>query len=131
MNDPLRDVFVPLEPPPGGLQALRARLHGERTPRLAWAGALAVAAAAAALVLALPRPQPAGRALAEGWACGDAGLAPMLCEARLEPVRVPPAERGRLALVATPSADPGVLIYRMAATNPPLSVEEIGGAATR
>jgi hypothetical protein len=31
-----------------------------------------------------------------------------------------------LALVAVPSPDPEVLIYRMAASNPPLRAEEIG-----
>jgi hypothetical protein len=30
--------------------------------------------------------------------------------------------------VAEPSPDPDVLIYRMAATNPPLTAEEIGGS---
>jgi hypothetical protein len=89
-------------------------------------GALAVATAASALLLCVQHPNPAASALAEGWACADAGLAPLLCGRDLAPVRVPPAERGRLALVALPSPDPEVLIYRIAATTPPLTAEEIG-----
>ncbi|MBZ5712543.1 hypothetical protein [Nannocystis pusilla] len=57
-EDDLKDMFVVLDPPPGGLQRFRARRDARPRPRWPWwlgAGGLATATAAAALVLA-PRP---------------------------------------------------------------------------
>jgi hypothetical protein len=49
--------------------------------------------------------------------------------ARGAPSRPNPTVPGKL--VAEPSPDPDVLVYRMAATDPPLTAEEIGGSRGR
>lgn len=68
-NDLLMDVFTPLEPPGGGLQAVRARLRARQQRRVV-AGALALAALA--LVVVLPALQ--GPQLPAAWQ-GDVAVA--------------------------------------------------------
>jgi hypothetical protein len=91
-----------LEPPPGGLQALRRRLAGEprrRAIRLAWDAALASIAAGAVVVAALLR----GNAVppAPAWPPGEHAM-------------VPPESRGQVALSAEPVRVPGAALYWVA-----------------
>lgn len=50
----MSDWFEPLDPPPGGLNALRARLRADRRRRFAWA----VLATAVIVLVLLARPRP-------------------------------------------------------------------------
>lgn len=67
----MTDWFPDLEPPPGGLRSLRARLDAPRRP---WWPALALVAAAVLLAILWPRPR-SELAL-------DAGLAAVLAVPR-------------------------------------------------
>ena len=103
-----RELFRPLDPPPGGLALLRDRLARTRRRR-AWLIAIpAVAAACAALIVAL-RPGPPNPLLLQlqGDPFAQAlGLAPSFVE-----VAVPPEAAAQTAVSPIPSADPNVVIY--------------------
>ncbi len=125
-RDPLEQVFEPLEPPPGGLAELRARLQGERPPRWPWlvAPSLAAAAAAALLLVGVPE-QTAGAELADQWAASDPMLAAALGRERAEPVSVAAGHAGRLAVERVGMDDERVILYRLVGANAPLGAGQI------
>ncbi len=126
MSDPLHDVFEILEPPPGGLRELRRRVHGERVPRWTLFGGAALAAAAASLLLVVTPPaHEPGADLAAAMACSDPALASVLCGQRDTLVAVAPGHHDRLAITPVPTSSDSVLFYRVAATNAPLSGEQV------
>jgi hypothetical protein len=88
------ELFEPLEPPPGGLQRLRARLDAPRT-RSAPIWIFAVATCALALgAVALQAPPR-------------------------EPVTVPPSGRAEVAVVRVPLRDERVVFYWVASATDP------------
>jgi hypothetical protein len=92
----LRDeLFEQLEPPPGGLAALRARLDGpgSRMGRV-WMAAAVTCALALATVVARHASTP-------------------------EPVTVPSSERAELAAVRVPLRDDKVIFYWVASAQAP------------
>lgn len=105
-SDPdLHAVFPPLRPPPGGLEALRARLD---RPARRWIGPVVVAGAAA-IVLGLilwVEPSPPSVALGVPWARPP------------EPVQILPEARDRLAVQRIETADARVVLYRIASVPP-------------
>ncbi|MCB9762631.1 MAG: hypothetical protein H6739_22720 [Alphaproteobacteria bacterium] len=94
MSDPLRDVFIEHEPPPGGLARLRERLDAPRAPRLALGFAVAVAAALLVTLRTPPAPE----------------LSPP--EPPAEPVTLA-ADAGRVALQRVETGDAQVIYYRV------------------
>jgi hypothetical protein len=124
-SDDLPDgIFTPLEPPPGGLTALRARLQRERSSRWRPITGLGVAAAALAaaflLVARRPADPPAARlveaVVAQHYPTLVAlGLAPLPAEpvTLLSPDGAPAATLRRV-----PVASPGIVFYLAQKTGP-------------
>ena len=100
MSRELSDVLPDLEPPPGGLAGLRARLERPRR----WP--VAVVALAAAVLLAVAF-QPERRPLPQ-----DPVLLAML-QPPSEPATVVPEARGRLAMERVAVGSAGVVYYRV------------------
>ncbi len=126
MKPSLDDLFVRLEPPPGGEALLRARLAGapRRSHRLRWAALTAVPAVAALLLwLALPRPAAHRRAVAPYPLSHPALIELGLEVAPTAPVTVPAAMRGRVAVTEV-SVQPGVVYYRVASSLPGLDQDD-------
>jgi len=98
--DPLRDVFVDLDPPPGGLISLRERLDRRRRWRMP---ALTLAAAAVVLLLALPPRQ------------APPDLSPLL-DPPTAPVSVLPSAADQLAVREVPTDSPDLVHYRLDGT---------------
>lgn len=92
-----REVFEQLEPPPFGLERLRARLETERSkaPRL-----VLVASAVAAVLVAVLWPRPEAIDLT-----ASLGLA--------STVEVAPLDPGTTAVLALPSSNPDVVLVRV------------------
>jgi hypothetical protein len=130
-------VFPEMTPPPGGLDALRARLKLETADgraghrdslRPSWT--LRIAAVAASIVLAVvtlwvvqtqpPRPILDLELLSSNPASVRLGLVP----APTEPVSVPEADRGRIAVERVEVHDPDVLFYRVAVLTEPLESKD-------
>jgi hypothetical protein len=101
MNQPDR-ILTELEPPPGGLQRLRARRDAARRLQPSWWALAAGGATAAAAWLAIGPPQPQLQMPMAGA---------RLIGERSHGVEVTILENGRA--VALPSADPNVRIYRV------------------
>ncbi|HEY8079880.1 MAG TPA: hypothetical protein VIF62_37370 [Labilithrix sp.] len=110
------DLFEPIDPPPGGLAALRERLDS-RSPRRRFVPLLALAGAAAAVVLFFvlgrPRTDVAARARTHVDTSEVAlGLAPMPSDR----VAIADDARGTTALIAVPTKDPNVSFYWVQST---------------
>jgi hypothetical protein len=110
------EIFERLDPPPGGLAALRSRIAPRPRParRLA---PLALAAAAAAIVLFVLSRGRAPDPLAAARQHGDApevalGLAPMPAAA----VSIDREDRATTALAEVPTKDPHVAFYWVGST---------------
>jgi hypothetical protein len=103
-----RELFRSLDPPPGGLALLRARLSRSRRRRAWWIAVPAAAAACAAQFIALrPRPpEPLVLQLAGDPFAQALGLAPVAAE-----VAVPPSAAGRSAVHGVATSNPNVLVY--------------------
>ncbi len=111
------DAFVPLEPPPGGWSALRARLarEGARPPRR-WPRSFALFALGIAGAVLLVRREPAPRPalLMAGASAEDyprlaaRGLAPLPAEP-VTWLSAPGA--GAVRLQRVPVASPGIVFY--------------------
>jgi hypothetical protein len=114
------ELFERLEPPPGGLASLRARMAAprRRRPSRARVGAvLAFAVAAAALVLVVASRGRAPDLVAAARQRGGTpevalGLAPMPAAV----VAIDPAERATSALAEVPTTDPNVAFYWVSST---------------
>jgi hypothetical protein len=105
-RDDLRDVFRELDPPPGGLAALRARIDA-RSRRGRWIALPALATAAAIVFAVVSRPAPAPLP----W---DPTLQSLGLEAPpAEPVTLPDSRRGDTALMRVETGTPGVTFYRV------------------
>lgn len=111
------DVFATIEPPPGGLTRLRARLDERNEParfpwrvRVAW---IVAATAGVAIVLQLAPPPSEAPALAStpGLVRLGVGVRPH------DAVSVAPAERDRVAVLAV-AETPQVVFYRVATLTP-------------
>lgn len=115
MNDRDERFFELLDPPPGGLTRLRARIDGDRrrraTLRLAWSGAAATLLIAAAVTLALSIPRSKQES------------DPRFRRARIhlglaappsEPMVVPEENRHLAAARRVPLPDDKVVFYRVA-----------------
>jgi hypothetical protein len=111
VRSPRDDLFDPLDPPPGGVERLRARIARTRRARIRRrrvAGALVAAPLlAAAAYIVLPRataPSSIG-----GFSPMRVGLG---LEARpTEPVTIAPASRGSAAVQRVPLGTDTVLLY--------------------
>ena len=108
------ELFERIDPPPGGLAALRERLDARSSRR--FVPLLAIAGAAAVVlffVLGRPRPDAAARARTHVDTSEVAlGLAPMPAER----VAIADDARGTTALVAVPTKDPNVAFYWVQST---------------
>jgi hypothetical protein len=98
------DVFEVLEPPPGGLTRLRARVS-ERTSRRRAALSLATAVGAVCVLVLWVKPAPPPPL----WVAAQALVAPPS-----EPVEA----RGATAVEQLPSSNPQVVIYRVSSLEP-------------
>jgi hypothetical protein len=111
MTEDRSNLFTALEPPPGGLPALRARLARDRRPRLV--PALLAVAAAGAIVLLAWRLRPPRSTLGDDLARRDypAMVALGLRAPPEEPVTSLPSGRAPRALRRIPVASPTVVVY--------------------
>jgi hypothetical protein len=112
------DVFERLEPPPGGLATLRARLASRPSVLRRVAPPLAFAVAAVAIVVFLAGRRRASDPLAEARQKGDGaevllGLAPM----PKVPVTVDAESRATTALAEVKTANPNVAFYWISSTD--------------
>jgi hypothetical protein len=124
-------VFEELDPPPGGLEALRRRLHQasaleSRARRRVRRTRLAVAAAAACLViwLAIPGSWPLDQGPSslqlELASEGNPALVRLgLAAPQDEAVVVPVGVRHRIAVEQVTTGDPDVIYYRVAVLSRP------------
>lgn len=126
------NVFPELTPPPGGLDALRARLSleatddgaGRRDRRLA-ARMFKLVAVAASIVVAVVtlwvlQAQAQRRTLdVAALSASPASVRLGLVPAPTEPVSVSTADRGRIAVERVATHDPSVLFYRVAVLSGP------------
>jgi hypothetical protein len=123
MNAPRDNLFETLDPPPGGLTRLRARLASERRRRVraGFAGAVLAAGGAAALAVgvALGPAQPAAPWPEFSPLRIRLGLAPPPSE----PLSLPPEAQSTVALVRVPSSTERVALYWVG------SIAETGVAA--
>lgn len=121
MTGPRPDPFEPLDPPAGGLAALRSRIERESVrpphPLRSWAWAAAtVAAVSLACVLLLWHGTSRPLAIAGG----DDLLAIRLglVDSPSEPVTVAPDQRSRVALQRVPLPTDEVVFYRVGTAAP-------------
>jgi hypothetical protein len=108
-------LFEVLEPPPGGLARLRARIEAhERSMRRTGLlfGAAGLAAALLLITVLLLAP-PAHRALLHGAEGDLLAIRLGLAAAPEEPVTIPPALRGSYAASRVPTSDDRVTYYRI------------------
>jgi hypothetical protein len=107
------DVFEKLDPPPGGLAKLRAKLEeGRRGSWSRWIGVGSLALGLAALVLVFTRP---GRERAS-FTWGHTGASEVglgLTRVQAEVLTVADESQETVAIERVRSGDPRVVIYRV------------------
>lgn len=111
------EIFEKLEPPPGGLAALRARIHAPRPTRARRVLVPAFAVAAAALVLVVLSRDRAPDLVSAARQRGDTaevtlGLAPMPAAA----VAIDPEQRATSALAEVHTTNPNVAFFWVSST---------------
>ncbi len=128
------DVFEELTPAPGGLAKLRARLDEEasRRPRQAarrmrWAAAVATVVLVAAIATAVLWRGGTSSHLELGAAADSPAMVGLgLAPAPTDPVTVPAADRGCVAVERIPVADSDVIYYRVVVLAPPSADADSG-----
>ncbi|MEZ4452616.1 MAG: hypothetical protein R3B09_24365 [Nannocystaceae bacterium] len=124
-DDDLKDLFVTLEPPPGGLTRLRARRDQARSTARPWwiAAPAGLVVAAIALLVLWPRPPPPSGSIA----ASPPAVAPVDLIADRDAVSLPPTwiGLGRLPAPAEPLSLAGPSALALAAHRVPVADQAV------